>query len=186
MNDHSAITTHDTCIGNTIQLAGGSYFNLLDPWHSELSVHDIAHGLSHLCRFTGHTKQFYSVAQHSVMVSLIVPPDLAMEGLFHDAHEAVIGDMATPLKNLLAGYREIEREIERAVRAQYGLSGAMNSAVKRADLIMLATERRDLMPECELLWSILDGVKPLEEILSPLPADEARALFMARFADIAG
>lgn len=184
MNDLSECIAHDSRIGPSVQLAGGRYFNLLDPWHSELGIDDIAHGLSHLCRFTGHTKRFYSVAQHSVMVSLIVPPTLALAGLLHDAHEAVIGDMSTPLKNLLHGYREIEREIERSVRSRFGLPGAMHSEVKRADLVMLATERRDLMPDCETLWAIIEGVKPLKEILNPLPPEEARELFMMRYAEI--
>lgn len=184
MNDISAIAALDPRIGPTIQLAGGHYFNLLDPWNSEFEIQDVAHGLAHLCRFTGHTRTFYSVAQHSVMVSLILPSELAMAGLFHDAQEAFIGDMSTPLKNLLPGYREIEREVERAVHARFGLPERLPPEVKQADLIMLATEKRDLMPACDMAWHLLEGITPLPARIEPLGPDAARALFMRRYTEI--
>ncbi len=86
----------------------GHDFDLLRPDDTAWSIIDIAHGLSNLCRYAGHTTEFYSVAQHCVVMSRHVPQRLALTALFHDAAEALVGDMPTPLKALLEGYRTIE------------------------------------------------------------------------------
>lgn len=186
MNVADGIAVHDERIGPVIQLAGGGFFDLLNPESSDFGIEDIAHGLAHLCRFTGHTRTFYSVAQHSVMVSLLVPRPLALAGLLHDAHEAFVGDMATPLKNLLPGYREIELRTEKAVRARFGLPGVLGAEVKRADLVMLATERRDLMADNGVNWAILDGVTPLSKSLTAASPGLAKERFLRRYHEIRG
>lgn len=178
------IDIRDSRVGSTIQLRNGRYFDLLEPDGSEFEIEDVAHGLSNLCRFTGHTREFYSVAQHSVMVSRLLPKSLALHGLLHDAPEAFIGDMATPLKNLLADYRAIEKGVERAVFARFGLPEAIPFEIKHADLVLLATEKRDLMPPCETPWKILDGVNPLPIRIVPLPPVVARKEFMRRYAEL--
>ncbi len=132
-------------VGPTILLSGGSYFDFLAPEASEFTIEDIAHGLSMTCRFAGQCSRFYSVAQHSVHVADLVPPEHAYAALMHDAAEAFIGDVSKPLKDLLPEYRVVEKRVEAAIAARFGLPEKMPAAVKDADLVMLATEQRQLM-----------------------------------------
>lgn len=168
----------------TIQTNDGHYFNILEPCPSTISIQGIAHALSHICRFTGHVSQFYSVAQHSIMASLIVPSDMAREALLHDAAEAYIGDVSTPLKMLLPEYKAIEKNVERVIAERFALEWAptTQALVKKADLIMLATEKRDFFMhvEGEREWKCLDGIEPLGLTLKPWPPEKARLAFIQR------
>jgi len=89
----------------------GKTIDLLNPDPDTICLEDIAHNLSHLCRFNGATKYRYSVAQHSLYVSNLVAPEHALPGLMHDAAEAFLGDVITPLKSLLPKYKEIETKM---------------------------------------------------------------------------
>lgn len=169
----------------TILTAGGTYFDLLRPRKSRISVLDIAHALAHICRFTGHTRVFYSVAQHSVLVSRIVPREHALAGLMHDSAEAFVGDVSSPLKRLLPEYKVIERRVENAVLATFGLPTTLPECVKRADLVALRTEQRDLMLSADL-WTVLDGIEPLDKPIEPLLPAAAREQFLARFNELTG
>lgn len=172
-------------MSNDILTAGGHYFDFDKPDLCEFGIEEIAHALSHLCRFTGHTRRFYSVAQHSVLVSKIVPREYALEGLLHDAAEAFIGDVAKPLKKLLPDYQALERRVEAAVFRRLGINPELPACVKRADLIMLVTERRDLMPYWpDDSWTQLDGVQPLPERVRPVSPDEAFHDFLNRHREL--
>jgi hypothetical protein len=128
----------------------GRKIDLRDPWSTTIDIREIAHALSRICRFGAHLYpgQFYSVAAHSVMVSRLVPPHLAAAGLLHDASEAYLGsDIPKPLKDMIPEYRRIEGPWHKRIQEFYGIKltpGAI-VAIKAADDIAYATEKRDLM-----------------------------------------
>ncbi len=166
-----------------IMTAGGRYFDITKPeefpYKAELPA--IASALSNLCRFTGHTSSFYSVAQHSVLVSHLLPADLALAGLLHDVSEAFLGDVSTPLKMLLPDYRTIEARVERAIHKAFGLPETLPPAVKEADLIALMLEDRDLMPAHDDVWFDGKYVLPAGFSIVPMAPAQARTSFLARY-----
>lgn len=168
----------------TILTVSGQSFNFIDPASNVIRVTDIAHALAHVCRFSGHTREFYSVAQHSVLTSLIVPPEDALAALFHDATEAYIGDVSSPLKQLLPDYQAIEARLHADIFAKLGIPAELPASVKRADLILLATEQRDLIAPHDEEWSQLAGIEPLVCGINPLPPKLACALFLDRYREL--
>lgn len=162
----------------------GKHFDFVDPQPDQIDILDIAWGLSKECRFAGQCYGFYSVAQHSVLVSNIVPAELALEALLHDAAEAYCKDIPMPLKALLPDYKRIEQRVDRAIRATFGLPMECSPEVKRADLILLATERRDLMPPDPEPWAILQGITPLEAPIQPLRTMTALDRFLDSYGSI--
>ena len=142
---------------------------------ADVCITDIAHALSLICRFGGHTVEHYSVAQHSLLVARILSamdasPAVQLAVLMHDAHEAYIGDIPTPIKDALGlCWHELELQAADAVQDAFGLSSVMQSnkaIIKHADLVALATERRDLTcfdTNRNLSWDILVGVSPFCE-----------------------
>lgn len=170
----------------SILTAAGRYFDFKHPERCDIDIEEIAHALSHICRYTGHVRHFYSVAQHSVMVSGIVLPCNAMAGLLHDSAEAFLGDVSTPLKALLPDYKEIEANVELAVRRRFGLPARLPYDVKRADLVALATEERALMPKHDdkWMWELVPGIEPLDLFPAPECPREAKANFLARYHEI--
>lgn len=169
----------------TILTAAGNYFHFEEPEESVFDINEIAHALSHICRFTGHVREFYSVAQHSVLVSHAVPSEDALAGLLHDAPEAYLGDVSSPLKALLKDYQEIEKRVEAAVLTRFGLSPNLPESVKRADLVLLLTEKRDLMPNDGVDWSPFGStIEPLERRIHPWVPELAKEVFLRRFREL--
>jgi len=160
----------------------GKQFELLNPTPERVDIRDIAHALSRVCRFNGHTREHYSVAQHCVLVSRNVPAHLRLEALLHDAAEAYIGDVTSPLKRALGeGYKMIERRVERAVADHFGIDWKMAPEVKLADLRALATERRDLLAYHPSEWPMLEGIEAFEETIEPMTCDRAESAFLKEF-----
>ncbi len=119
----------------------GLEFDLFNPKPEMIHIKDIARGLAFNGRFAGHTPQYYSVAQHSVLVcdlilkehSIKTHPKLALAGLLHDAAESYIGDMITPLKKVIPEFKRIENNILKVVFEKYGLESWLMNHVKSYD-----------------------------------------------------
>lgn len=126
-----------------------------DP--SEIDIRDIAWALSLINRFNGHSEWPYSVGQHSLVVSKIVHPRYALIALLHDATEAYLGDVSSPLKKELQRYKELEQMAWERIAAAFGLPMEIPDAVHRADKQALALERRILVPHDRTRWEMLTG-----------------------------
>lgn len=161
----------------------GQYFPFDEPEKYNFRIDEIAHALSNLCRFTGHCRSHYSVAQHSVIVSHIVSPDIAMIGLLHDAAEAYIGDVASPLKRKLKEYKAIEERVEAALFKQFGIPYPLPPEVKEADIAVMLAERRDLMPPTQgrdEVWPKC-AVPLMARVIVPMSQPQAKQLFLNRY-----
>ena len=168
-----------------IQTLSGKHFDYLNAQTDDVDIEDIATALSNICRFAGHLPEFYSVAQHSVLCSQIVPQEYAFEALMHDAAQAYCQDIPAPLKRLLPDYRRIETLVDDLIRSKFGLPLHQSDLVKYADLTMLATERRDLEIDDGTPWLILEGI-PASDLIQvvPLRPGQAYGLFMNRFNEL--
>lgn len=168
-----------------IQTYTGKRFYPLNPMPEDVDILDIAHALSNLCRFNGHTRRFYSVAQHSMLVACIVPEPLALAALLHDAAEAYFADIVRPVKPHLFGLDEIEQRIHAAIAERFGIPVVMDARIKAADMVMLATERRDLLLPTDDEWSCLDGVEPRFEQITAWDPVTAKQMFLQQFEELA-
>jgi hypothetical protein len=168
----------------------GRMIEPLNPDPAEIDILDIAHALSNQCRFTGHTSEFYSVAQHSVLVSQHCDPEDALWGLLHDASEAYLSDICRPVKRCTewgAGYETVEAILTLSVAQAFNLPDPggdqiMPPSVKHADDVLLRTEMRDLMPE-----GVAETMPPgdtLDEELFGWAPERAKEEFLNRYEEI--
>ena len=178
-------------IGDWIQTYSGRRFWPLDPRPEEICIEDIAHALAHQCRFAGHVRRFYSVAEHSVRVSFVCKPADALWGLLHDAAEAYLVDLPRPIKRhgeIGQMYREVERRLMAAICERFGLTINEPESVGAADKILLSIEARDLMapllPGWEK-WLALIGDRT-ERITDTLTPSDAESQFLLRFKQLGG
>ena len=155
----------------------GGKFHYLNPLPEEIDIVTIAHALSLTCRFGGHVREFYSVAQHSIHVAELVPPELKLSALLHDAHEAYLHDVPRPIKQDMKGYKEIADNIQRAIDKKFNL--VTSPEIRRADNIMLITEARDLLVNTDG-WAGL-GVEPIKDTIYPWTPSDAEMSFMGYF-----
>ena len=135
-------------------------------------IEDIAHALGNTCRFGGHAHRFYSVAEHCVRVSYMVPPDFAMEGLLHDMAEAYLGDMPAPLKAFLPEFKSMEDVLYKRMAAVFKVPGTISDVVKDADRHMCLKE---------LLVALDDPSFGETSFFLHLGPQPAKKLFMARY-----
>ena len=179
----------------------GRKFWPLDPKPEEVAIEDVAHALSLICRFTGHTYCFYSVAEHSLRVSHLVEKlalsdwrklvgkatgehswarKVALWGLLHDASEAYLCDLPSPIKRapgIRQIYKVVEAHLMESIAVHFDLTPHEPALVKDADRILLNTEMRDLMTDC----IPYEGYEPLPETIYPMDAQHAEVEFMRRF-----
>lgn len=163
--------------------ASGFVLDLGNPDASGLPVEDVAKALAYQPRWCGATRQFYSVAEHSVMVSHLVPAPIAYHALWHDAIEFIQGDWPSPLKVHL-GREAINKKlapIEAALANRFGFDLHV-PGVKEADLVAMATEVRDLLPATWMDWGHLPEPAPAR--IEPLGPEKAFDLFMQRYEEI--
>lgn len=161
----------------------GIRFDMLSPRAEDVRIDDIAHALSNLCRFTGHTYVFYSVAEHSWLVSCHCNPAHALEGLLHDAAEAYINDLSRPLKHhpQMSVYRDIEARIQGAIRQRFGLPSTPTKHIKDIDNMIVCDEGIVLMAESG--WTKGHARLGIDEFgMSPAQAETA---FMMRYQELA-
>lgn len=160
----------------------GKIFDLQNPKPEQVCIEDIAHSLAHQCRYTGHTRWFYSVAQHCILMAenSDLPGD-PMQKLMHDADEAYVGDIARPWKRLLhvlipetkhfnghdIPVKNYERKIQEVIGTALGINLEPSAEVKESDIRMMATETRDLMPLMPQpsVWDLPVDISPVEEII---------------------
>jgi 5'-deoxynucleotidase YfbR-like HD superfamily hydrolase len=170
-------------VGNPYTTHCGIAFYPLDPRVEEIDTLDIAHALAMKCRFGGHCDKFYSVAQHSVLVSWIVPDEDRLWALLHDAAEAYVSDVPRPVKRMVPIFSEMEDKILKVVAEKYGLSWPMPASVKHADNVLLVTEKRDLMTRSKARWEV-DSIAPLTEPIKPWSPEQARQIFLDQLVQI--
>ncbi len=169
--------------GDWICTYTGIKFYPLDPRPEEVDIRDIAHALANICRFNGHCVRFYSVAQHSVLVSRIVPAKFAFEALLHDAAEAYVSDCPTPIKRELQLLTIMEHLVMGAIASRFGLpKDGFHAEIHEADLIALATEKRDLMNAERQDWGNLPV--PMKDRIFPVCPAAAEAEFMGWFEEL--
>lgn len=175
--------------GDYIETVSGKRFYFLDPKPDMIDIEDIAHALSMNCRYTGHCSKFYSVAEHSVLVShLLKGTGMELAGLLHDASEAYIADIAKPVKMHLPDYDQMEDKVLAAIFNKYGLEYPMHPAVKHCDTVMLSTEAHFLIPSRGDTWGMWKYVKrpPVAAGIKPscLEPKVARAVFLERYIEL--
>jgi 5'-deoxynucleotidase YfbR-like HD superfamily hydrolase len=180
----------DACI----ETFTGVMFNLLHPTIEMIAIEDIAHSGSQLCRFTGHTRHHYSIAQHELHGSYLVPEENALEFLLHDAAESFVNDMSRPLKHMTAMgdlYRPIEENIQVLVRKKYGLPVIQSPIIHKIDNMMLLAEKKQLMGKADWLkmgienWEVNTN-ESANIVIQEMAPKEVELKFLKRFKQLTG
>lgn len=168
--------------GDWMQTFTGRQFWPLDPRPEDVDIEDIAHHLALTCRFAGACREFYSVAQHSILVASN-SPTYPLIGLLHDAAEAYVGDMIRSIKHApgMEQYCEAEKGVQRAIFQAFGVfAPIIPDEVKRADNVVLFTEARDLLVKGPSAWAE-PIFEPLPEEIVPWHPDMAEEQFLLAF-----
>lgn len=192
MGQNNYIQVLDGNRGPFVRQRSGQPFYFQSPQPEDIDIDHIAWSLSMLCRFNGVVRDFYSVAQHSVIVAQIVesqaPGDNAMilKALLHDAPEAYLGDTVTSVKRCLPGFSQMEAVIDVAVSRRFSIPTEMPSIIHDADMIALVTEARDLHDNFKLGPELTDKYAPLAFTIAPVDHEEAYEMFLDKYFQLRG
>lgn len=165
-----------------IETYTGKQFWFLNPRPEMFDIEDIAHALSMVCRYAGHVTRFYSVATHCCLIAdqFEHDPQTHLTALMHDAAEAYIGDMPSPLKQQIPAFRSVEALIEEALAETFGLTYPFPNELKVADLRITMDERQALKSQSTRLWAE-DALTPLGVTIPDWSPERAKAEFLDRY-----
>lgn len=169
--------------GNWTMTHSGKKFWPLDPRPEEIAIEDIAHALSHICRYGGHCNYFYSVAEHSVLMASKVSDRNKIWALLHDATEAYLMDLPRPIKPYLPGYAEYETKLMKCIADRYSLPPEMPDEVKDADNRIILDEMNQNMSYVPDKYKVLE---PLGVNLQYWSPNVAKRMFMDTFDEALG
>lgn len=163
----------------------GQKFFFENPEPGTIMIEDIGHALGQLCRYGGHSKRFYSVAEHCCILAWWVASQtgdsqLALDALMHDATEAYLVDVPRPIKHRLRGYKEIELRLASLIAAKFGLSDPLPEIVHQADSRVLRDERRQVMLHNDHPWGS-DSLEPLNVDIEFWGPRQATSRFMSAY-----
>ncbi|WP_245269581.1 hypothetical protein [Allorhizobium undicola] len=168
--------------GNWMQTFTGRKFWPIDPRPEDVCIEDIAHALAMTCRYGGHCNFFYSVAEHSVLISHQVRDEDALWGLLHDAAEAYISDIIRPAKPFLTNYKLLENNLMSAICERFNLPLAMPESVRWADEAILAYEMKQVMCAPPEPWNL--RYREIGVSISGLMPVAAKKAFLDRFYEL--
>jgi hypothetical protein len=168
----------------------GRQFHPFDPKPEDICIQDIAHALAMQCRYSGHSKYFYSIAEHSILLCqylTIIRPDEPwhqLQALMHDAAEAYLSDIVRPVKRFMYGYSEIEQNVEAAIQDAFGLyCCGKTPEIDVADGLILYDEARvlfDVIPD-DWHMSFAPGLDKPEITIHGWNPAQAEAIFLEAF-----
>lgn len=170
--------------GDWMQTFTGRAFYPMDPRVEDIDPIDIGHALSLLCRYGGHVRRFYSVAEHCVLMSHAVAPTNALWALLHDATEAYMGDLIRPLKHAMPEYRVAENNLMGVICDRFGLDWTCPDEVKAADNRILRDERDALLSAPPLPWNSIEDVSSLGVSIEGWPPSVAKRRYLDRLHEL--
>lgn len=138
--------------GDWMQTFSGRPYWTSDPRPEDIFIEDVAHALAMMCRYTGACRDHYSIAEHSVHVSYLVPRLLAFQGLMHDGPEYVLNDMNRPTKLELPDYQALEDLNWRVFARRFGLPYALDPLIKKMDTAICFAEKAAILNPSHLPW----------------------------------
>jgi hypothetical protein len=173
---------------------GGRFYLNHDEDLDQINVEDIGHALSMNCRYNGHSHEFYSVAEHSVLISMLVPKEIALQGLLHDATEAYLSDICRPFKKHLKDYDKLEDRVYHRIATKYGLPAELDKRIKFYDVAICRLEAERFMKSKAFGWGIPVDSLPLAEFQEKTGFEhipcwewrEAKQRFYDRFTELSG
>jgi 5'-deoxynucleotidase YfbR-like HD superfamily hydrolase len=177
---------HDTtgcALGYQIETYTGRFVDITEIKPSDVNLLDVAHALSMSCRFNGHTSKFFSVAEHSVNVSWLVPKEMALAGLLHDGSEAFLCDIPRPIKPFLTNYYELEAKVQAAIYERFGVGAFCHETLKEADNIALKAEAKALVKSGGKHWQ-MSHVAEHDVPINCWTPKRAKREFLNRFAEL--